>query len=177
MGFLRIACGAAQARAAIRPQRSEGRIGRHRCQAMAARTAKNGVPSQGWQGPEPKGATWSGTLWGPTCQQFSDFNPGHSGDRDSFASPAALLRPARLAGTGLSQRAPHRVAPLGALPTSKSATSIPAISFSKKNGPQNGGHFSWSGRSGLNRRHSAWEADVLPLNYARRGSRLAQSDG
>ena len=26
----------------------------------------------------------------------------------------------------------------------------------------------WSGRSGSNRRHSAWEADVLPLNYARR---------
>ena len=25
----------------------------------------------------------------------------------------------------------------------------------------------WSGRSGSNRRHSAWEADVLPLNYAR----------
>ncbi len=25
----------------------------------------------------------------------------------------------------------------------------------------------WSGRSGLNRRHSAWEADALPLSYAR----------
>ena len=25
----------------------------------------------------------------------------------------------------------------------------------------------WSGRAGSNRRHSAWEADVLPLNYAR----------
>ena len=25
----------------------------------------------------------------------------------------------------------------------------------------------WSGRPGSNRRHSAWEADVLPLNYAR----------
>ena len=24
----------------------------------------------------------------------------------------------------------------------------------------------WSGRSESNRRHSAWEADVLPLNYA-----------
>ncbi len=30
---------------------------------------------------------------------------------------------------------------------------------------------SWSGRSGSNRRHSAWEADVLPLNYARRHGR------
>src|SRR6478735_9274367 len=29
----------------------------------------------------------------------------------------------------------------------------------------------WSGRSGSNRRHSAWEADVLPLNYAR-GSQI-----
>ena len=27
--------------------------------------------------------------------------------------------------------------------------------------------FSWSGRPGSNRRHSAWEADVLPLNYSR----------
>src|SRR3954466_3930406 len=26
---------------------------------------------------------------------------------------------------------------------------------------------SWSGRPGSNRRHSAWEADVLPLNYSR----------
>ena len=26
----------------------------------------------------------------------------------------------------------------------------------------------WSGRPGSNRRHSAWEADVLPLNYSRR---------
>src|SRR5690606_22490289 len=26
---------------------------------------------------------------------------------------------------------------------------------------------SWSGCSGSNRRHSAWEADVLPLNYTR----------
>ena len=25
----------------------------------------------------------------------------------------------------------------------------------------------WSGRPGSNRRHSAWEADVLPLNYSR----------
>ena len=25
----------------------------------------------------------------------------------------------------------------------------------------------WSGRRGLNPRHSAWEADVLPLNYSR----------
>ncbi len=29
----------------------------------------------------------------------------------------------------------------------------------------------WSGRSGSNRRHSAWEADVLPLNYARAARR------
>jgi hypothetical protein len=28
---------------------------------------------------------------------------------------------------------------------------------------------SWSGRPGSNRRHSAWEADVLPLNYSREG--------
>ena len=27
--------------------------------------------------------------------------------------------------------------------------------------------FFWSGRPGSNRRHSAWEADVLPLNYSR----------
>ncbi len=27
--------------------------------------------------------------------------------------------------------------------------------------------FYWSGRPGSNRRHSAWEADVLPLNYSR----------
>src|ERR1700674_743235 len=26
----------------------------------------------------------------------------------------------------------------------------------------------WSGRSGSNRRHTAWEAVVLPLNYARK---------
>src|ERR1043165_2078665 len=31
----------------------------------------------------------------------------------------------------------------------------------------------WSGRSGSNRRHSAWEADVLPLNYARVVARIA----
>src|SRR3954452_20000902 len=31
----------------------------------------------------------------------------------------------------------------------------------------------WSGRSGSNRRHSAWEADVLPLNYARKLNDLA----
>jgi hypothetical protein len=34
---------------------------------------------------------------------------------------------------------------------------------------------SWSGRSGSNRRHSAWEADVLPLNYARRHGRHGSS--
>jgi hypothetical protein len=34
---------------------------------------------------------------------------------------------------------------------------------------------SWSGRSGSNRRHSAWEADVLPLNYARRHGRHGDS--
>ena len=27
----------------------------------------------------------------------------------------------------------------------------------------------WSGRRGSNPRHSAWEADVLPLNYSRSG--------
>jgi hypothetical protein len=27
----------------------------------------------------------------------------------------------------------------------------------------------WSGRPGLNRRHSAWEADALPLSYTRAG--------
>ena len=32
----------------------------------------------------------------------------------------------------------------------------------------------WSGRSGSNRRHSAWEADVLPLNYARMPFTLAK---
>ena len=29
------------------------------------------------------------------------------------------------------------------------------------------GGLDWSGRPGSNRRHSAWEADVLPLNYSR----------
>src|SRR5436309_1302663 len=31
----------------------------------------------------------------------------------------------------------------------------------------------WSGRPGLNRRHPAWEAGVLPLNYSRLGLMLA----
>ncbi len=30
-----------------------------------------------------------------------------------------------------------------------------------------GSEWCWSGRPGSNRRHSAWEADVLPLNYSR----------
>ena len=34
----------------------------------------------------------------------------------------------------------------------------------------------WSGRSGSNRRHSAWEADVLPLNYARISNDLERPD-
>ena len=28
-------------------------------------------------------------------------------------------------------------------------------------------YYIWSGRSGSNRRRPAWEADILPLNYAR----------
>lgn len=35
--------------------------------------------------------------------------------------------------------------------------------------------FSWSGRPGSNRRHSAWEADVLPLNYSRPRAFAAQT--
>jgi hypothetical protein len=35
----------------------------------------------------------------------------------------------------------------------------------------------WSGRSGSNRRHSAWEADVLPLNYARNGGQDSEGEG
>src|ERR1035438_7797760 len=31
----------------------------------------------------------------------------------------------------------------------------------------------WSGRPGSNRRHSAWEADVLPLNYSRPDESIA----
>jgi hypothetical protein len=34
-------------------------------------------------------------------------------------------------------------------------------------GKQAGMKRNWSGRPGSNRRHSAWEADVLPLNYSR----------
>ena len=30
----------------------------------------------------------------------------------------------------------------------------------------------WSGQGESNPRHSAWEADVLPLNYARAGTLL-----
>src|ERR1700756_4448596 len=37
----------------------------------------------------------------------------------------------------------------------------------EKNGPARVLAQSWSGRPGSNRRHSAWEADVLPLNYSR----------
>src|SRR5690606_11927847 len=33
----------------------------------------------------------------------------------------------------------------------------------------------WSGRWGSNPRHSAWEADVLPLNYARSAHLIRQS--
>jgi hypothetical protein len=33
----------------------------------------------------------------------------------------------------------------------------------------------WSGRTGSNRRHTAWEAVVLPLNYAREINDLHQS--
>src|ERR1700733_10957512 len=40
-------------------------------------------------------------------------------------------------------------------------------SFLRSLGPAAGLSFSWSGRPGSNRRHSAWEADVLPLNYSR----------
>ena len=36
---------------------------------------------------------------------------------------------------------------------------------------------SWSGQSGSNRRHSAWEADVLPLNYARTAAILTNPEG
>jgi hypothetical protein len=33
--------------------------------------------------------------------------------------------------------------------------------------PRRPARAAWSGRPGSNRRHSAWEADVLPLNYSR----------
>ena len=32
----------------------------------------------------------------------------------------------------------------------------------------------WSGRPGSNRRHPAWEAGVLPLNYSRSGTAICQ---
>ena len=35
--------------------------------------------------------------------------------------------------------------------------------------PQLEGGLDWSGRPGSNRRHRAWEARVLPLNYSRSG--------
>src|ERR1700722_16330546 len=35
----------------------------------------------------------------------------------------------------------------------------------------------WSGRWESNPRHSAWEADVLPLNYARSWRRIAKRGG
>src|SRR5579864_8233607 len=35
-------------------------------------------------------------------------------------------------------------------------------------------HKPWSGRWESNPRHSAWEADVLPLNYARPDSKIAK---
>src|SRR6202012_5446316 len=35
----------------------------------------------------------------------------------------------------------------------------------------------WSGRWESNPRHSAWEADVLPLNYARAARRIAKQTG
>ena len=35
----------------------------------------------------------------------------------------------------------------------------------------------WSGRRGSNPRHSAWEADVLPLNYSRPGDAPPASNG
>src|ERR1700731_2574008 len=35
----------------------------------------------------------------------------------------------------------------------------------------------WSGRWESNPRHSAWEADVLPLNYARAFARIAKRGG
>src|ERR1700685_3225975 len=35
----------------------------------------------------------------------------------------------------------------------------------------------WSGRWESNPRHSAWEADVLPLNYARMLARIAKRGG
>ena len=35
--------------------------------------------------------------------------------------------------------------------------------------PNGDGGSGWSGRTGSNRRRSAWEADILPLNYARLG--------
>src|ERR1700726_1519282 len=35
----------------------------------------------------------------------------------------------------------------------------------------------WSGRWESNPRHSAWEADVLPLNYARAFTRIAKRNG
>src|SRR5436190_2211788 len=46
----------------------------------------------------------------------------------------------------------------------------------KRDGRDKPGHDGecWSGRSGSNRRHSAWEADVLPLNYARKLNGLAE---
>jgi hypothetical protein len=54
------------------------------------------------------------------------------------------------------------------------AMRLPAVNRLEKslNGADNFEYFRkllilWSGRPGSNRRHSAWEADVLPLNYSR----------
>ncbi len=59
---------------------------------------------------------------------------------------------------------------------------LPAVKILERslNGAEGFGGFGellifWSGRPGSNRRHSAWEADVLPLNYSRASESIAGS--
>jgi hypothetical protein len=51
-------------------------------------------------------------------------------------------------------------------------STFPILAHTAKNSPSevlNSGREFWSGRPGSNRRRPAWEAGILPLNYARSG--------
>src|SRR5881394_1434380 len=61
---------------------------------------------------------------------------------------------------------------------SEPARNIAVSSLTEYNGVQGGTGFAkllifWSGRPGSNRRRPAWEAGILPLNYSRVGSVVA----
>ena len=85
-------------------------------------------------------------------------NGRNIGDRENDITPSCPM------DTGLRNGTPRdRTAIRDSIPIAYSLGGIPVMN---EFGPWKGANF-WSGRSGSNRRRSAWEADILPLNYAR----------